>query len=428
MKKIIILILFLFSFSVESQNQPPEISAVKAEMDSNGRMVLVFKVDDPNDLLWYGQGGFDWCKEVIYNGQVVQDCNRHRFGAGTVENGCNRHVYGSWNYFDYEDNVTVTFFIDYESGYQQNSSHFSSELTLEYSQEELNIGDSYVMDIECNLYDTTIIGDLEWTTSNLRVKKFNDGTEIPNITDNYTFSITDTSALCYYDNDNMDVETYGILYNRYAYLGIHDNDPETENKNLAPEGWRLPNSEDWYQLKNMYGEMEYADIPVQAYGAIKSTGTIEGGDGLWFSPNTGATNSTNFNAHPTGYRNTNGEFVNKGYISPFMLGVVIYTSNYGSLVYNSKSGFPIRLVRDASTASIKDYSNAITIFPNPTTSIVTLQGDKDYDIEVYTLQGKKVMALTGNTIDMSHLSSATYIVNALDKVENEEVSYKVVKN
>jgi hypothetical protein len=56
MKKIIILILFLFSFSVESQNQPPEISAVKAEMDSNGRMVLVFKVDDPNDLLWYGQG------------------------------------------------------------------------------------------------------------------------------------------------------------------------------------------------------------------------------------------------------------------------------------------------------------------------------------------------------------------------------------
>ena len=72
--------------------------------------------------------------------------------------------------------------------------------------------------------------------------------------------------------------------------------------------------------------------------------------------------------------------------------------------------------------------NDITIYPNPTTSIVTLQGDKQYDIEVYTLQGKKVMALTGNTIDMSHLSSATYIVKALDKVQNEEMSYKVVKN
>ena len=81
------------------------------------------------------------------------------------------------------------------------------------------------------------------------------------------------------------------------------------------------------------------------------------------------------------------------------------------------------------TASINDQNQlGITIYPNPTTSIVTLQGGKQYDIEVYTLQGKKVMALTGNTIDMSHLSSATYIVKALDKVENEEVSYKVVKN
>ena len=81
------------------------------------------------------------------------------------------------------------------------------------------------------------------------------------------------------------------------------------------------------------------------------------------------------------------------------------------------------------TASVDDHNQLlISIYPNPTTSIVILQGDKQYDIEVYTIQGKKVMALTGNTIDMSHLSSATYIVKALDKVENEEVSYKVVKN
>jgi surface protein len=81
------------------------------------------------------------------------------------------------------------------------------------------------------------------------------------------------------------------------------------------------------------------------------------------------------------------------------------------------------------TASVDDQTQLdISIYPNPTTSIVTLQGGNQYDIEVYTLQGKKVMALTGNTIDMSHLSSATYIVKVLDKVENEEVSYEVVKN
>ena len=69
-----------------------------------------------------------------------------------------------------------------------------------------------------------------------------------------------------------------------------------------------------------------------------------------------------------------------------------------------------------------------TLYPNPTSSLLALNSDKDYDIEVYDMAGNKVMALTGNTIDMSHLSSATYIVKALDKVENEEVSYKVVKN
>ena len=85
-------------------------------------------------------------------------------------------------------------------------------------------------------------------------------------------------------------------------------------------------------------------------------------------------------------------------------------------------------VKLSSLSNISSQLNDVTIYPNPTTSVVTLQGGKQYDIEVYTLQGKKVMALTGNTIDMSHLSSATYIVKALDKVENEEVSYKVVKN
>ena len=69
-----------------------------------------------------------------------------------------------------------------------------------------------------------------------------------------------------------------------------------------------------------------------------------------------------------------------------------------------------------------------TLYPNPTSSLLALNSDKEYDIEVYDMAGNKVMGLTGNTIDMSHLSSATYIVKAIDKVENEEVSYKVVKN
>ena len=81
-----------------------------------------------------------------------------------------------------------------------------------------------------------------------------------------------------------------------------------------------------------------------------------------------------------------------------------------------------------SNSSVGDQNQLfISIYPNPTTSIVTLQGDKEYDIEVYTPLGKKVMTLSGNTIDMSHLSSATYIVKATNKEYNEELTYKVVK-
>ena len=81
----------------------------------------------------------------------------------------------------------------------------------------------------------------------------------------------------------------------------------------------------------------------------------------------------------------------------------------------------------AFTETTKDKYKTPVLFPNPTSSLLALNSDKEYDIEVYDMAGNKVMALTGNTVDMSHLSSATYIIKALDKVENEEVSYEVVK-
>jgi hypothetical protein len=72
--------------------------------------------------------------------------------------------------------------------------------------------------------------------------------------------------------------------------------------------------------------------------------------------------------------------------------------------------------------------SAPTLYPNPTSSLLALNSDKEYDIEVYDMAGNKVMALTGNNINMEHLSTATYIVKATDKSNNEELTYKVVKN
>ena len=74
-----------------------------------------------------------------------------------------------------------------------------------------------------------------------------------------------------------------------------------------------------------------------------------------------------------------------------------------------------------------ELKDRIKLFPNPTTNQLALNSDKVYQIEVFDLTGNKVMELKGNTINVEHLSSATYIVNAIDLETNESLSYKVVK-
>jgi len=88
------------------------------------------------------------------------------------------------------------------------------------------------------------------------------------------------------------------------------------------------------------------------------------------------------------------------------------------------------IVINSYTLSTQDISlkNIGLPFPNPTTSKVALNSSKDYNIEIFDMVGNKVMETSGNTIDMSILSSAMYIVKAFDKATKETESYKVVKN
>ena len=123
------------------------------------------------------------------------------------------------------------------------------------------------------------------------------------------------------------------------------------------------------------------------------------------------------------------EIGNSTLIVPFQRGNVAFPS--GTKITWNKDYFVTFILFDLAAQNLAynaPNQTTPTLYPNPTSSLLALNSDKEYDIEVYDMAGNKVMALIGNTIDMSHLSSATYIVKALDKVENEEVSYKVVKN
>ena len=72
--------------------------------------------------------------------------------------------------------------------------------------------------------------------------------------------------------------------------------------------------------------------------------------------------------------------------------------------------------------------NKMQLFPNPTNSRLSLNSEKDYNIEVFDLTGRKIMEAQGNNLDMSNLSKATYIVKTFDKASKETYSYKVIKN
>jgi hypothetical protein len=77
---------------------------------------------------------------------------------------------------------------------------------------------------------------------------------------------------------------------------------------------------------------------------------------------------------------------------------------------------------------VKEINNKKELFPNPTNSKIALNSEKDYNIEIYNMQGQIVMKANGNTIDLSNLSNAVYILKAYDNYEKTTTSYKVVKN
>jgi hypothetical protein len=122
----------------------------------------------------------------------------------------------------------------------------------------------------------------------------------------------------------------------------------------------------------------------------------------------------------------NGELVRRDYY----YGDIYNSGDTISLENPPKYGYIAGVLHNKNELLALNAPNQTTpiLYPNPTSSLLALNSNKEYDIEVYDMAGNKVMALTGNNINMAHLSTATYIVKATDKSNNEELTYKVVKN
>ena len=143
-----------------------------------------------------------------------------------------------------------------------------------------------IKDLEGNNYKVINIGSQIWMAENLRVTKFNDGTPIPNITDDYIWGNLTTPGFSWEKNNPANNTTYGPYYNWYVV-----DTASNGNRNVCPSGWHIPSDNEWAIL------IEYLGGDSVAGGKMKEAGTTH-----WVIPNTGATNESGFTALPANVR------------------------------------------------------------------------------------------------------------------------------
>ena len=109
-----------------------------------------------------------------------------------------------------------------------------------------------VRDYDGNLYQTVVIGNQCWMRSNLRTLHYADGTGL-------AFGISGSATVPYYYVDQNyvginigNLPLYGYLYNWAAVMRGQPSSNANPSgvQGLCPNGWHLPSSAEWEELRN----------------------------------------------------------------------------------------------------------------------------------------------------------------------------------
>jgi uncharacterized protein (TIGR02145 family) len=203
-------------------------------------------------------------------------------------------------------------------------------------------------DQDGNVYKTVSIGmksgngggQQTWMAENLRTTKYNDGTDIPNVTDNAEWAALTSGAYSSYNNtlDADSIASYGLLYNFFAL----------DTKKLAPAGWHVPTEQEWLTMIAYSGGQSFGG------GRMKETGTTH-----WAEPNYMGNNAYGFTALPSGMRYYLGDFTHFGKKAVWWTADQVNSTNTavsysvgtdGASCYSNTTvmnfGYSIRLVKD----------------------------------------------------------------------------------
>ena len=188
-----------------------------------------------------------------------------------------------------------------------------------------------------------LIGTQRWMLKNLDVTTFNDGTPIAQATTNAGWNANSSPAWIYNNLDATNNQVYGKLYN-WAVIN--------NSLNVCPVQYHVPTYSDWLVLQNFLGGTP-SNYMVTGGGKLKQTGIV-----TWDTPNTGATNSTKFNAVGNGYIGGGNSFSSSLKSSALFWSKTVTGSNvyYAKLNYNDDNlyvgpgittgGFAIRCIHD----------------------------------------------------------------------------------
>jgi uncharacterized protein (TIGR02145 family) len=146
-----------------------------------------------------------------------------------------------------------------------------------------------VSDYDGNVYQTITIGDQCWMKENLK-----------SLHDAIGNSIT---RYCY----NNEIDSCAIYGGLYSWNTLMNGEESVETnpsgvQGICPNGWHVPSVAEWTELSEYLGGNSVAG------GKLKEIGTLH-----WKSPNSEATNESEFTAFAGGYRSTTNTFASYGY-------------------------------------------------------------------------------------------------------------------
>jgi len=161
--------------------------------------------------------------------------------------------------------------------------------------------DTVVTDIDGNIYSVVKIGEQYWLGSDLRVTRYRNGDSIEEVEDGAAWAELESGAFSYYNNESVNGETGGVLYNHFAVR---------DERKLVPMGWRVATDEDWKELERFLGMREDA-IDYEGYRGVSEGRQLKTEIGWNYRRN--GTDDYGFGAYPWGMRQGNdGEFRDLG--------------------------------------------------------------------------------------------------------------------